>query len=119
MDSSWQQIFRMGTLNDMAGSIIYQANRAARTFNTYVHSAVQMICNVLKYVGTFPCFTTDAISMVDWDIPAYHWLTSLKFGRTVIVWSVNNRQEFSEDICGIVVSIQQQVMKIQPFSQGF
>jgi diadenosine tetraphosphate (Ap4A) HIT family hydrolase len=57
--------------------------------------------------------------MVDWDIPAYRSLTSLKFGRTLIVWQVNNRQELSEDVSGIIMSIQQQVMKIQPFSQGF
>jgi hypothetical protein len=57
--------------------------------------------------------------MADWDIPAYRSLTSLKFGRTLIVWRVNNRQKLSEDISGIVVSIQQQVMKTQPFSQGF
>jgi hypothetical protein len=56
--------------------------------------------------------------MVDWDISEYRSVTSLKFGRTLIVWRVNKRQEFSEDISGIVVSIQQQVMKIQPFSQG-
>jgi hypothetical protein len=57
--------------------------------------------------------------MIDWDIPAYRSLTSLKFGCTLIVWRANNRQELSEDISDIVVSIQQQVMKIQPFSQGF
>jgi hypothetical protein len=71
IDSHLPQVLRSGLSGEVLRSID-SAIRAASKCGTYVYNSVKMISDVLGYVDTFLCFTSETTSMKDWDIPAFH-----------------------------------------------
>jgi hypothetical protein len=79
-----------------------------------------MICDMIKYVLKSVNFTTEAISIIYWDIdvprsPGPHKVCEHN-GHPGSQY--NSKKDFSEDTDGIVASLPWQLMKTQWHSQA-
>jgi hypothetical protein len=64
------QIRRIVLSDDMPRCVIERAIRAIGTVKNCVYSSVQLIYDVESYVLKLVCFTSEAISIIYWDINA-------------------------------------------------